>query len=367
MFLPPSERRGEIHFYVAKSLPYGLRMLIAFSLMLAGLSLQLAPAYLPAFASLPNRGIFLPIGLAFVAFGVLMLLTKGYENKVTIRSKGEKWRPVGRADVERILEVNRKQRSWDNDAIDITSPLGCLAAIGIFLALGAAAFLVVTVGAVFPGGGILSPPARSHSHPSELILNEVVSFVMPRSGSAKPGVGFLVVNAAIMLAPFWITGVRRFLKNDRLVLKAQMLVAIEEQFKQAAPAEGEEFQYQLLTDTALDGKSEVPRDVKAMVHFKKASPDFLGLQMQININSVQGSDYPYFYCVLVAKESFEGFRNKLVDSSPREIVVENKSQNDVNVIVIRQRTTRNSGYHTKPKDAARIFAFALTQARRLTA
>ena len=43
MLLPQAERRGEIHFYLAKSLPYGLRMAISFLLMAVGfLIIQLA-------------------------------------------------------------------------------------------------------------------------------------------------------------------------------------------------------------------------------------------------------------------------------------------------------------------------------------
>jgi len=166
--------------------------------------------------------------------------------------------------------------------------------------------------------------------------------------------------------PFWITGTRSILKNDKLVIKAKMMLAIEELFAASGKGEGEDFQYQLQVSESKDEKAQVPSDVKAILLFHNASPDFLGLQMQISINSVQGSDFPYFYCVLVAKPEFGGF-HQCLKTGPRGITVEVSSEKGADVCVIRQATTKNSGYHTKPRDAANIFQHALAQARRLLA
>ena len=158
---------------------------------------------------------------------------------------------------------------------------------------------------------------------------------------------------------------RYILKNDKLVVKAKMFLNLETRFN-TQKSDGEEFGYQLQTARARGSKGEVPRDVKAVVRFAKGPEEFLGLQMQIAINSVQGKDYPYFYCVLVAKENLGQFVENHLDAPPGGIVLEPKYQDGVYVAVMRQATTKNSGYHTDLKAAAKIFGYALKQARAVT-
>lgn len=315
MWLPAAERRGEIHFHLGKSLPYGIRLVLAFGLVMVGLALQSILYGL----GLPG----LVPGLALVFAGVVLLLPKGYENRPATGRPSAAWRSARREEVARIIEVNRKQQAWDRDAVDITSGIGLVTLIGVV------AVLWATVGTI--------------------------------AGISETAAVFVAANAAAMLLPFWLTGVRSILKNDKLVVKTETLMKMEDAFKAARPQEGEEFQYQMQTADTRSGEGAVPRDLKALVAFHKGSPDFLGLQMQIAINSVQGKDYPYFYCVLVAKTAFGGLRAPR--SLPDNVVAEPKREDDVDVLVIRQRTTKNSGYHTKTADAVRIFNLALNAAR----
>jgi len=320
MWLPPAERRGEIHFYFAKSLPYGTRMTLAFCLIAAGLLLQFILLSQP----------FWWAAAFLVLAGVSLLLTRGYANVASARVRSREWRPARREEVQRILELNKKQKAWDIDAVDISNVWGCFV---LFLIIAVVGFAVYAIAGPFDR----SPLSR-----------------------------MIVLNAAVMFLPFWITGTRSILKNDKLVTKAKMMLAIEDLFAASGKREGEDFQYQLQVSESKDEKGQVPSDVKAILLFHSASPDFLGLQMQISINSVQGTDYPYFYCVLVAKPEFGGF-HQCLKTGPRGITVEVNTENDVDVCVIRQATTKNSGYHTKPRDAANIFQHALTQARQLLA
>lgn len=318
MLLPPLQRTGEIHFHVAKSLPYTVRLLVALLLMAAGLGVQ----------ALLFEGPW-ALGLVPLFVGVLLLLPKGYSNAQDLKAADKDWRPAKRAEVERILELNVQQKRWDSDAFDITSGKGfgmlALTAVALFF------FLVY----------------------------------MDNIGTANQTRLMIASNAAVMLLPFWITGVRSILKNDKLVVKAQMFLDMEKVFDKYK-RDGEEFCYQLQTARAKEGKGEVPRDVKAVVRFAKAPAEFLGLQMQIAINSVQGKDYPYFYCVLVGKESIGQSMEDRMEPPPGEIVLEPKYQDGVYVAVMRQATSKNSGYHTNSKAAARIFGYALKQARGIT-
>jgi hypothetical protein len=112
---------------------------------------------------------------------------------------------------------------------------------------------------------------------------------------------------------------------------------------------------------------------------------------------VQGKDYPYLYCVLIAKKDLgllDGYRNfikepssftdeisgvifklpilseigdiigaKLAASS--RFVYEMNSDNEVDVLVIRQHTTRNSGYFTNTAAAGQIVFSAINLAEKL--
>jgi len=91
-----------------------------------------------------------------------------------------------------------------------------------------------------------------------------------------------------------------------------------------------------------------PNDTRLLVRFKDAPKDFIGLQGQISINSVKGRPYPYFYVVLIAKHSFN-LLEKFGKRSFDKLVVERKKTGEVDVIVVRQRTTKTSGYHTNVK------------------
>ncbi|MDD2709846.1 MAG: hypothetical protein PHV34_17825 [Verrucomicrobiae bacterium] len=317
MLLPPPERSHEIHFYAAKSLPYRRRIVIAFSLLAAGLLWQLA------LLGTDHWGW----GLPGVGAGILLLLVKGYQNKPqdTLREDVE-WKTVTRKEAERILEINKQQRQWDQSAIDVTCGQGC--AVLIF----ASVFFLLLCGAL--------------------------SKMFPTLTCA------LFFNGMVMLLPFWITGIRSILKNDRLIVKTNILLRINDLLN-LAPQEGEEFQFQIQTIKARDQEGEVPADIKAVIHFHNAPPSFLGLQAQVTINEVQGSSYPYFYCVLVARGEFGGLREDRLQATPPQIILESKREKDVGIIVIRQNTAGGSGYHTKDRVIESIFTYAMDQARLL--
>lgn len=345
MLLPQAERRGEIHFYLAKSLPYNMRLIVAFALMAVGLVVETA---------LLNTTFWL--GLPFVFAGVLMLLTRGFDNKVKESAVSADWRPAQRAEVERILDLNRKQMEWDKDAVDISCNRGFLALLGVVLV-------------------VLAAGAAGFYYGSEMV-------------------GIVIVgNGAVMLLPFWLTGNRSILKNDQLVIKAGMLLDIEDAFERGGKKDGEEFQYQIQTAGARERSDsettdaapvfEVPHDIKAILMFHEGPESFLGLQMQVSINSVQGTDYPYFYNVIVARPEFGGLRlgpppmpergsllglfRKKKGPAALELVIEAESPGDVDIAVIRQKTTEKTGYHTNARAAAGVFKHALGQARQLLA
>jgi len=88
-----------------------------------------------------------------------------------------------------------------------------------------------------------------------------------------------------------------------------------------------------------------PNDTRILIKFKDAPSEFIGLQGQISINTVKSRNYPYFYVVLIAKHAFN-LLEKFGQHSVDKLVIERKKTEEVDVIVLRQRTTKTSGYHT---------------------
>ena len=326
MWLPAAERTGEIHFRFARSLPYRRLLWLAFGLMAAGLAVQV----------LFVGGLGWLGGVPLSAAGMALLLVAGYSNTAERTGPADGWRSARKAEVERILEINRKQTAWDQDAVDVTNGTGLLALAGVLFGL-----LVLV--AILPGYVPKLAGANADLPPEWLKRLRIL----------------LVMNFLLMVLPFWFTGTRSVLKNGKLVNKVRLLLGVAEDFARLGRAD-EVFEFQLQTVPTTEGAAQLPVDIKAAIRFPGGRPDFLGVQMQVAINSVQGSDYPYFYCVLVATPGSVPLR---VDAAPDGMVVEPADEPTAQVVVIRRKTTKNSGYHTGRDEARRILAFALAQAR----
>lgn len=93
-----------------------------------------------------------------------------------------------------------------------------------------------------------------------------------------------------------------------------------------------------------------PNDARVLIKLRDAPDEFIGLQGQISINTVKSRDYPYFYVVLLARPGFQLFEKfKSLKVVLNNITVEKKKTSEVDVIVLRQSTTKTSGYHTDEK------------------
>ena len=125
---------------------------------------------------------------------------------------------------------------------------------------------------------------------------------------------------------------------------------------------GEEFRPALKLARGKENKA-VPVDARFTIAFPDSPEGFYGLQAQININVVQGSSFPYFYCVLAAKPGFGMFRYKEKIRLGDKIICEYQKDTGAEVLVIRQRTTKKSGYQTKDRKCAEILEVALEGGR----
>ncbi len=324
--------RGIVIFHLWQSLSYGPRLLLSFSLIAAGFLLQLASGF-------SDYGALLIVAGAVLLFsGNLFLLVKGYDNRVEQGrlDPAASWEPVGIEKLRRLVALDRQMGKWDTSYMDITNKRGFWA-------------FVVLAGAL--GAGILFMPGV---------------------------VRLLALDAALLLLPHWFTGTRRLLRLPKLMVKAEAILGVLE----TVQPEIEDWDLDVLME--LKGKDvQLPQDIKFRLMPKKeeggeegaeAAPvgrsgagDFLGFYGQCSTNDVQGTSYPYFYTVLVArkgyglKQLFESYKK------PRGINADFDTEDEVETFVIRQSTGKKQGYHTNPVDAVTVFQAGLEVARKAVA
>ncbi len=312
--IPGANQRGLLQFRLAKNLPYARRMTLAGALILAGFALEILLP--PPFALL---------GLAPLAAAAMLLATAGYTNRPALPEQGGLWKTAPLDRLETLAALHRKTVSWDRAFLDISNPLGFFAFVA-FLALTGFVALIV-------------------------------------SADSSSGFGFLLttLSGLTLAAPIWFTGLRAGFTHSELALKVKTL---QQTLKILPPALGPGEEARLSLRLLGPEKEEVPDDVKLQIAWRDADAGFYGLQFQVNINTVQGNRYPYAYFVVVARRGMNIFQHARGLTKGKNITIETRVQNDVEVIIIRQTATRTSGYYTKPPAIAQLAAVALEAARR---
>ncbi len=311
---PSSSDRDSVRFYLAKNLPYGLRLQLAFGFILTGLILQV---------------IFLNVfwGIPFVLTGVLLLLVRGYDSRIRLKtfSIDPDWSNVDIHKIRELEDLRNRSRKWDRDSLDISNFKGCFSLLGLLI-LGFAIAIVAGV-------------VTANAHVTLILL----------------------VDAAILMIPFWFTGMRLILKQPNLAIKVKIILKLYDAF-QIMKSSGEKFKPAIMVSSGKDGKT-VPIDTRFSVGFDSVPDNFYGLQAQININLVQGTSYPYFYCVIAAKPGFGLSRYHKQIPLEQKIICEYQADNQAEVLVIRQKTTKKSGYHTREAICKTTLECALNGAR----
>jgi hypothetical protein len=165
-----------------------------------------------------------------------------------------------------------------------------------------------------------------------------------------------LVDAALLFLPHWFTGLRQ---KWRPVSLTERVDALSTALKAVAALDGPAVEIQPRFLMAGAGSDRVPLDARVFIRFPEGPEAFLGLQFQVAINNVQGSSFPYLYAVLVAKEEFHLIRDHRdgITAANDHLTVSESRENDVEVIVIRQTTTKKTGYHTNAR-AIRLLATA---------
>ncbi|MBN1296413.1 hypothetical protein JXA80_06510 [bacterium] len=295
---PAPEKRDSVHFYFARKMAYDTRMTVAVVLLGLGLLFQ-------TWTLTPWPGI------PFLIMSVGLILVKGYDSRARLKhfSPDTNWTAVDTGQLDQIESLRKQSQKWDSDALDITNTKGCM----VFLLMAG----------IIAGLTVLT---------AMLTQDLMITAIVP-------------IDAAIYLLPLWFTGMRFILTQPNLIIKVRLIKKLSAQFE-SIRKDNETFVPALMLTRDSTGNS-VPIDARFTIRMDPASPGFYGLQAQININLVQGHSYPYFYCVLAAKPGFG--LNQYAPLIPQndKIICEYQEDRQAEVLVIRQFTTKTSGYHTK--------------------
>lgn len=304
--------QGIVVFRIWPSLDYPKRIILSFGLILAGLIGQyFMSALLP--------------GVIFILGGNLLLIVKGYDNRVAAGKfePSAAWEKVNKSKFYEVERLDRAMKKWDRSALDITNKLGFF----VLAVIAAAIWMIYMLGKT----------------------------------SADRTLTIIAWDAGLLLVPHWITGIRAILTKPDLVLKINAFKALLNEKKHPWLAGYEVDYYMMLAGE----QAKIPNDVKVRINIKDQHEDFLGLYGQIVINKVNGTSYPYFYVVLVARQGF-GLKAAFQSlTPPGGVTKEYKIDKDVEVLVIRQATTKTSGYHTNNKKMTVILKTGISLAARV--
>ena len=311
---PPPEKRDSVHFFFAKNMAYDVRMTVAIALTVFGLILQV-------WTLVPWPGI------PFLIMAVGLVLVKGYDSRARLKkfTPDANWTDVNMERLTQIEEMRKKNQAWDKDALDITNGKGCVIFFLMLGAIGGLTFLTLM-----------------------FTMDLVLTLTIP-------------IDAAILLLPLWLTGLKFILNQPNLMVKVKLIEHLGKQFE-SLKKENEMFVPALMLTRDEEGQS-VPTDARFTIKMEPAPDGFYGLQAQININLVQGNSYPYFYCVLAAEPGFGLQRFEASVRTTDKVICEYQEDEKAEVLVIRQFTTKKSGYHTKKQACWEIMYSAVMAGR----
>ena len=311
---PPPEQRDVVRFYLAKNLPYNLRVNLMLILLVVGFGLQVL--FMNA-----------EYGAFFLLAGVVLVLVKGYDSRVRIKgfSLDPNWKTVSIDKVQEIEQLRKRSKRWDSDALDISNPLGI--------------FSLILIGGLALLASVLLGSLTNDTRVTIILATDI----------------------AIFMVPLWFSGMRFILKQPNLAIKVNIILGLYKVFE-TIKLEGDEFRPALMLTKGDEGES-VPIDARFSIVFPNSPEAFYGLQAQTNLNVVQGASYPYFYCVLAAKPGFGLSQYKERIKLGRKIICEYQEGSQAEVLVIRQHTTKKSGYHTKDRQRTQILMVAMEGGR----
>jgi hypothetical protein len=267
------------------------------------------------------------VGLALVLAGHLPLWVRHQSNAPggATPAHEEIWAPVEDDWLERIQELERQGARWDTTPWDLSNVLGFFVLLGILALLGGG---VVVAGAALGFDAFLR----------------------------------LAVAAPLVVAPLWLNGLRTTWNPSELRKKGDAIAIARAEAERLGAGDFDPVPMLALREGRT---GRYPVDARLMLRpARQDESGFLGVQVQVAMNNVKGTDYPYLYAVVLGKGDFDmpGV------SPPRrrdgvEIVFERDESEGVRFLVVRQHADQQGGWHTEPDHIRAIVTLALEKAR----
>ena len=170
------------------------------------------------------------------------------------------------------------------------------------------------------------------------------------------------VAAPLLFVPQWLNGMRTTWNPSELRMKGEALAVARATVQKLA---GGDFDLVPLLALREGRRGHYPVDARLMARpAREDASGFLGVQFQVAMNNVRGTDYPYLYAVVLGKAGF-----RFPDGPSREdghgvdLVFEAGEGQDVRYRVVRQHADRSGGWHTRPDEIDGIARTALERAR----
>jgi hypothetical protein len=312
-FFPTPAEAASLRFLVPVG-GLGRRFLAAGALFAAGIALAAV-----------SEGIWLQrLGWAIVLAGHVPLWVRTQTNAPggATPKHEDVWVPVEDAWLERVQAHERRGEKWDTTPWDISNRQGKIVLVLLLAAL----------------------------------------FVAPYAAGDHFGSGFLVRAARAvpyLLIPLWINGMRTTWNPSELRKKGEALA-----LARAAAAEPAKDLFDFVPMLALrqGPRGRYPVDARLMLRpAREDASGFLGIQVQVSINSVKGVDYPYLYAVVLGKDPFwlpgKAGRRTVRDV---QLVFEFGQKDGVRFNVVRQHADKGGGWHTEAAQIQVIVAEALS-------
>ena len=235
------------------------------------------------------------------------------------------WAPVEDDWLKRVEELEKRGARWDTTPWDVSNGVGLLSLIGVLLLLAIVAF---GLGAAF------GPDALFRA----------------------------AVAAPLLVVPLWLNGMRSTWNPSELRKKGEALAVARAALEEAA---GKDFDLVPLLALRQGRRGHYPVDARLMARpAREDASGFLGVQVQVAMNNVRGTDYPYLYAVVLGKGDFRfpkgPDRERLLGL---DLVTEAGESEGVRYRVVRQHADTSGGWHTEPDHIRGIVAATLERAR----
>lgn len=301
---------------------------LSFRIPLGGLTRRFAAAGAlfaagVALACLAGESWLQRLGYALVVAGHLPLWVRTQTNAPggATPKHEEVWAPVEDAWLERVLAHERRGEQWDTTPWDLTNRRGKLVLIALLAVL----------------------------------------WIAPYSLGSSVGSDFLVRLARTvpyLLVPLWLNGIRTVWNPSELRKKGEALALAR---AAATGPAGGLFDFIPMLALRKGSRGSYPVDARLMLRpSREDASGFLGVQVQVSINSVQGTDYAYLYAVVLGKAPFTipgtAGRRTVAGVS---LVGEFGEKDGVRFLVIRQHADKAGGWSTDKAQIGVIVVEAL--------